>query len=914
MDDFPTQRLRLLIVENDRVTARDLESTLRRRGFVVVGVAHTAAQALDSIDRERPDLVLLDIHLGEPGDGIVLAAHLRENHGIPFIFVTGYSEEAILERARAIEPAAFLRKPFSDAEITVCLKSVVESRSSVEHLDSRIPGLRAVAEKLPQAVFATRLDGTLVYLNPAAEELSGWAAAEALGETLAAVAPLRENAGAGEGTGSEPAAIEGGGRRARLAQRSGESLSIEEQSEPIRDADGEAIGLVTVMAATSSEPPAASAARSDDSDNSDEGDTEMATASDSEEAFTPPPPPVARTEALRRIASLASDPAFKNLIARKKIPPAASSAPPPPSGPGPSLTRAAIEALAPVTRAPDPPAASDVPQGPTQGSPQGPAPAEATAASEGVVSDPPPLATATSGGADPDGFAEVGDPLLRLDEEGAIRYANAEAVRVFAHGGRFVGTLFRDHFDPEDLSRYEPHFSRPLRDGRRHRFDFHDSRRGLWFEVRAYPTREGILALFTDITATRLEAVEQVRQHRLEGLGLLARGFAHDFNNSLTTLTGNISLARERHPDDAVLQAMLEEAQGAASKATGLVQQLMTFARGGRPIRERTRIPDLIRRILTEQRLRHPEIRFQYQGGDPGVVAKVDPAQIGRLVENLVVNSVAAMPDGGVLVVRSSRLSPEEVLKVRASHTPSEEDHLLVEVIDTGHGMSEGDLERVFEPYFTTRRENNATGIGLTVCESIAKAHGGFIQLQSKEGKGTIATFCAPLGRHRDESGLAEGEPAYPNFDIPQLRPAASPAGAGEPLLVGTRILILEDDAPIRRLMAATLRRAGHEVVETKEGRETIALYSDALQRGEPFHLLICDLTIENGMGGVETMRRLLQIDPGILAIVSSGYSDAPAMSSPASFGFKGVLPKPYAPTELRAAVHRILAAHRIIP
>jgi CheY-like chemotaxis protein len=186
--------------------------------------------------------------------------------------------------------------------------------------------------------------------------------------------------------------------------------------------------------------------------------------------------------------------------------------------------------------------------------------------------------------------------------------------------------------------------------------------------------------------------------------------------------------------------------------------------------------------------------------------------------------------------------------------------------------------------------------------------------LQSKQGKGTIATFCAPLGRRPDEPGESEGEPAYPNFEIPLPKPIASAVPRGESLLVGTRILILEDDAPIRRLMAATLRRAGHEVVETKDGRETIAVYSDAMERGERFHLLICDLTIENGMGGVETMRRLLQIDPDILSIVSSGYSDAPAMSSPAAFGFKAVLPKPYAPTELRACVHRLLSAHRIIP
>ncbi|HRQ89343.1 MAG TPA: ATP-binding protein, partial [Bacteroidia bacterium] len=712
----------------------------------------------------------------------------------------------------------------------------------------RIPGLEAVSQHLSQAVIATDLDGKVVYLNQAAVNLTGWPHSEALHHPLATVAPLQETSDGTE---------EGSGRRMTLRNRQGESVSVEERSVPIRTADGEAIGMVTVLSTGPGtwETPTFQ-------ESADTASTETPEQPADPKVFPPSHPPVARTEALRKIASIAKDPAFQDLIAKKRPSPA-DELQTPPSQPE---TAESVYATA-----------------------------------------------STLGGAFAAPFEEVGDPLLRIDEEGTVRYANVEAVRVFSPEGRLVGTPFKEHFDPGDAERYEDHFGRPLVDGRRHRFDFHDSARGMWFEVRAYPTQGGVLALFTDITATRLEAAEQVRQHRLEGLGLLARGFAHDFNNSLTTLTGNISLAKERHPGDDELQAMLDEAQSAASRATGLVHQLMTFARGGRPIRERTRIPELIRRILTEQRLKHPEIRYQYQGADPEAIANVDPAQIGRLVENLVVNSAAAMPDGGVLIVRTSRIRSEDVLKIRHGHTPADEDHLLIEVIDTGHGMSEKDLDRVFEPYFTTRRENNATGIGLTVCESIAKAHGGFIQLQSKEGKGTIATFCAPLGRRADEVGEeGDGVPAYPNFEMPSL--AAPPSSTpGEPLLVGTRILILEDDAPIRRLMAATLRRAGHEVVETKEGRETIAVYTDALARNERFHLLICDLTIENGMGGVETMRRLLQIDPEILAIVSSGYSDAPAMSSPASFGFKGVLPKPYAPTELRAAVHRILVAHHII-
>lgn len=887
MDELPFNRLALLIVENDRVTARDLEAILRRRGFVVLGIAYSAAQALDIVQKTKPDLALLDIQIDAPEDGIDLAGRLLSDYGISSIFVTGHSEEEVLERARSVDPAAILKKPFSDTEISACLEAVVEHKAVRERLSLRLPVLEAVSQQLPQAVIATDLDGKIVYLNNAAIALTAWSREDALGKALPQVAPLQENSSDGDdGSTTEK-------RRSTLTTREGEKVTVEERSVPIRTSDGEAVGLVTVLAPPRISVDSALVDMPVDSDGSkgcddsvdsvdsvDSGDSDgVVSSTDAVDTtvadpviFPPAQPPVARSEAVRKIASLSQDPAFRDLIVKKKSKPAPKSTPVP-STPSPTI----YPTPAPETLS-------------------------AAAGSAGGALLPQSIALQ---------IEEVGDPLIRFDEHEIIRYANAEAGRVFAPDRRLVGTRFSEHFDRGELERYDAHFHRPLIDGRRHRFDFHDSVRGMWFEVRAYPSQGGVLLLFTDITATRLENAEQVRQHRLEGLGLLARGFAHDFNNSLTTLTGNISLAREKHPDDVELQEMLEEAQTAAAKATGLVQQLMTFARGGRPIRERTRIPDLIRRVLTEQRLKHPEIRYQYHREDPDLIANVDPAQIRRLLENLVTNSAAAMPDGGVLIVRSSRLRSEEVLKIRSTHTPAEEDHLLVEVIDTGHGMSDSDLDRVFEPYFTTHRENNATGIGLTVCESIAKAHGGFVQLQSKEGKGTIATFCAPLGKRHEESG-DDDSILYPNFNLP-LNSAPAKENTGDALLVGTRILILEDDAPIRRLMAATLRRAGHEVVETKDGRETIEVYTEALQRGERFHLLICDLTIENGMGGVETMRNLIQIDPEILAIVSSGYSDAPAMSSPAAFGFKAVLPKPYAPTELRAAVYRLLAAYHII-
>ncbi|MCB1092638.1 MAG: response regulator, partial [Verrucomicrobiae bacterium] len=183
-----------------------------------------------------------------------------------------------------------------------------------------------------------------------------------------------------------------------------------------------------------------------------------------------------------------------------------------------------------------------------------------------------------------------------------------------------------------------------------------------------------------------------------------------------------------------------------------------------------------------------------------------------------------------------------------------------------------------------------------------------------KKGRGTIATFCVPLLRPETIAAPAE-RPA--NVFMPRLAESAGPSpmvkrqsegegGAGDDLVRG-RILILEDDDLIRRLIAVTLRRDGHEVVETADGHETIREYRQALDEGCPFDLVLSDLTIVHGLGGVETMRALRDMDPEVLAIVSSGYSDAPAMARPEAFGFSAVLPKPYPPRELRSLVEEML-------
>jgi PAS domain S-box-containing protein len=877
--DVPLQRLRILIVEDDYITARDVAAMLERRGYPVTGIAHNVISAAELLAQSRPDLVLLDIQLGEGGDSLAFARDLSNLHAIPVIYLTGYSPEALIDQARATAPVGFLRKPFSETEVASALETAAEQLTALSMLKARLPGIEAFASELPEAVLVTDLNHHLVYLNPAATMMTGWNEKAAIGRLFAEVAPFQEPPANGLASSTEPG---GKSHLVTLTPQYGSPRLVSERSSSLRTPEGDLIGLVTIFAV----PPG------------------ERTEPVMEEAPAPLPTSElpARSSALSRIAQLAQDPAFRDLLGKRSQPPTGE--------PNPSSLPSADSVIIP----PPLPVSGKVALPPSDGF----APAIPTSNSPSPSISIPSLAalpTPTFPGL----LDEVGEPLLKIGDDGSIIYANTEAIAQFGETGSLVGQALSFLFEGEDFSRHQDDFFRPFASGGRHRFEFCDSRRGRWFEVRNYRTEHGVLALFSDITAARLEAVELVRQHRLEGLGLLARGFAHDFNNHLTTLTGNISLARERTQDDAELQYMLTEAQAAAARATGLVQQLMTFARGGRPVRTLTRVTDLIRRVLTEHRISHPNIRYQFQGPTE-IVAHVDPSQITRLLENLLANSAEAMLDGGVLVVRCHKIRPEEVSLIKNTYTPAEEDYLHIEVIDTGVGMSESELAQVFEPYFTTRKENNATGIGLTVCESIAKAHGGFVTLQSKQGKGTIATFCAPLGRRSEDLGDDIPLVAYPNFSMPILDAAADTRSSTLPgsvssdnFLVGVRILILEDDAPIRRLMAATLRRAGHEVVETKDGRETVALYADAIARGNRFHLLICDLTIENGMGGVETMRQLRELDPSVLAIVSSGYSDAPAMASPASFGFRGVLPKPYAPSELRAVVHRLLAAHRII-
>lgn len=801
MTDKEEKSLSVVVGDGDRVVARDIQLTLERNGFNVVGTPSTAEEIVETVRTEAPDLAVLSIGLRGETDGIELANKLRVEHSVPVIFLTGQSEDYVFEKARKSRPAGYVRKPFSGAELVASVEAAYNRLDPDKQLADRIPGIRSVAEPLEEGVIVSGIDGRVVLMNPSAEILTGWQEEEASGSMYSAVAPTTHLVKDGLGT--------NGGCHCLVTDRGGRQHTVKAITTSVRSDDRELLGTITILI---------------------DGVEDKALVDGLENGSIP-----GRARALE---------AFEKIVNQ--------------DGESDELSEDAEE------------------------------PEEKPAAGHEALLD------------------QIDDPLLVLDRDLNVVQANSKSLHTFDDDGPFMGRSFWDLFTDNEYQRYEKEILIPLREGRRHQFDFHDSRRSVWYNVNLYRSYEGVIALFHDVTEERITQAEEVRQHRLEGLGLLARGFAHDFNNHLTTVTGNLGLAKELEEDPALLE-MLDEAEVASARAAGLVQQLMTFATGGKPVREPVKITDLVRQVLAEHRMGRPSIRYKFQTLENELMVNIDRAQVRRVLENLINNAEEAMPGGGTLSVNCKRISTDEVKAFGKEITVPSEEYFIIEVVDTGCGMDFETKEKAFEPYFSSRQEDNATGIGLTVCESIADAHDGFIHLDSNPDNGTKATFCLPIGCNVSRVEWEDVSEA-----TNQSKSVSNDASNSDLELDRSKfkILILEDDGPIRRLIGATLRRHGYQITETAEGGETLSAYRKEQESGNRFDVVITDLTIENGMGGLETMRRLREMDDRVVAIVSSGYSDAAAMSNPSAFGFVEVIPKPYSPNHLKDTVDQVILKH----
>lgn len=398
----------------------------------------------------------------------------------------------------------------------------------------------------------------------------------------------------------------------------------------------------------------------------------------------------------------------------------------------------------------------------------------------------------------------------------------------------------------------------------------------------------GVVLVFRDITERERNESERRKAEALEQLGLLAGGIAHDFNNLLTAIMGNISLATLMLPPGGEMAGRLNDAKNASIRARDLAQQLLTFARGGAPIKKTASIGKLIQDTVSFS-LRGSHSRGEFELSPNLWPAEIDLGQISQVIANLVVNADQAMPSGGTLHVTCRNFSynqnsPEDVPDLAPG------DYVQIAIRDEGIGIPENYLKRIFDPYFTTKPKGN--GLGLATTYSIIKNHKGLITVESEVNMGTTFTIYLPAIAKRTTAKIEDPKPA------------------SEAPLTGTgRILVVDDEEAIRALVEFTLSHLGYEVHGAATAIEGVNLYREFLDRGQGFDLVILDLTLPGGMGGKEALRHLIELDPAVNAIVSSGYATDATMSQYQEFGFRGVIAKPYEAAELGRAVRESIGA-----
>lgn len=390
----------------------------------------------------------------------------------------------------------------------------------------------------------------------------------------------------------------------------------------------------------------------------------------------------------------------------------------------------------------------------------------------------------------------------------------------------------------------------------------------------------GVVLVLRDVTEKMKLEEEVLKMRKLDSVGLLAGGIAHDFNNILTAIIGNIFLAKmSLKSDNEEAVQLLHDVERASMEAKKLTQQLLTFSRGGAPIKKTESIKSLIQESINFS-LRGSNVRPEYDIDENLWPVHADTGQINQVLSNLVINADQAMPAGGVIDIKA-----ENIVLSDESNTPLKPGkYVKISIEDRGIGISKEYLPKIFDPYFTTKKTGN--GLGLASVYSIITKHDGFITIDSEIGKGTAAQFYLPASLKK----------------VVRKKPS-------EKILIDAKgkILLMDDEAAIRDATGKILKKFGYDVEFAAEGHEALEKYSKAIKTSHPFDLVILDLTIPGGMGGLETIKELLKKDPFTKAIVSSGYSSDPVMANFKKYGFSEVIAKPYNLNELRTKLFKVI-------
>jgi nitrogen-specific signal transduction histidine kinase/CheY-like chemotaxis protein len=398
--------------------------------------------------------------------------------------------------------------------------------------------------------------------------------------------------------------------------------------------------------------------------------------------------------------------------------------------------------------------------------------------------------------------------------------------------------------------------------------------------VHSYPSGGGVSVFFREITERRRAEQERLTTGKLESLGTLAGGIAHDLNNILTVISGNIGLAQLDAPQHSGnLLSYLAKAGQAAQHAARLSSQLLTFSKGGAPLKKIASVADLLQHAA-EFSLHGSNLRAAIEIEDHLGRADIDVGQVEQVINALIINAREAMPNGGCLDISAENVQIDE-----KDGLPLERGrYIKVSIADHGPGVPIDVVQKIFDPYFTTKP--SSTGLGLAISYSIIRKHGGLLELENNSQAGATFAFYLPAATAKVVHDPLHASEATSHFNE-------------------KRILVMDDESAIRELTSQLLETMGYQVTAVPDGAEAIRLYERAMRKGENFLVVILDATVRGGLGGVETIERLRNIDPDVNAIICSGYSDEAALSQFLSYGFRGALPKPFTRRELADALQK---------
>jgi nitrogen-specific signal transduction histidine kinase/ActR/RegA family two-component response regulator len=388
----------------------------------------------------------------------------------------------------------------------------------------------------------------------------------------------------------------------------------------------------------------------------------------------------------------------------------------------------------------------------------------------------------------------------------------------------------------------------------------------------------GLIFLFRDITERRRLEAELLRADKLDSVGTMAGGIAHEFNNLLTVIWANIILASLDADSKATVIERLAAAQKSCMQAQGLTQQLLTFSKGGGPIKKLVAIRKFLLNAI--QNSSNPLISIQTFIPENLWLVEIDENQMIQVMDNLISNAAQAMPQGGPITIKAENITiqDESIFPLGLGN------YLKINVQDQGTGISKKYLDKIFDPFFTTK--NQAAGLGLTVAYAIVKNHSGYLTVESELGVGT--TF---------------------SLFLPAAFPPVEPARTAEDRLISGKgkVLLMDDDEMILDVIGLMLEKLGYRVGLAKNGTAAVELFQQAWLVKDPFDVVILDSKVPGGMGGLETLTKMREINPGVIAVISSGYSHDQIMTDHKNYGFSDVLPKPYKITKLSETLHNIL-------